>query len=195
MYSDRVKAIIIKPRRPNSLGFTLVEIIIGLVLSTLAISLVATAIFPLLTRSVEPIFQIRAAEIAHSILDDALSRRYDEASPLGGTPVCSPLTLPCTAAASLGIDAGETHRGTFDDVDDFNRFCSSDNDIEDVFGNNLSLEGFARGYTFRVCVGYDGNYNGVTNQAGELNAKLITVTVTPPMQASPVIISAYRGNY
>ena len=46
-----------------------------------------------------------------------------------------------------------------------------------------------------MCVGYDGNYNGVTNQAAEQNAKLITVTVTPPMQASPVVISVYRANY
>lgn len=195
MCSDRVKTIIInKTRRPN-LGFTLVEIIIGLVLSTLAISLVATVIFPLFTRSVEPIYQIRAAEIAQSILDDAMSRRYDETSPVGGSPVCSATTVPCTVVASLGIDSGESHRGSFDDVDDFHRFCNADNDIEDVFGNNLSVEGFTRGYTFRVCVAYDGNYNGISNQAGELNAKLITVTVTPPTQASAVVISAYRGNY
>ena len=77
-----------------SQGFTLIEIIIGLVLSTLAISLVATAIFPLMTRSVEPLFQIRAAEIAQSILDDVMSRRYDEATPLGGTPICSIATVP-----------------------------------------------------------------------------------------------------
>ena len=178
-----------------SQGFTLVEIIVGLVISTLAISLVAIIIFPLLTRSVEPIFQIRAAEIAQSVLDDVMSRRYDEATPLGGSPICSAATIPCTSVASLGIDVGESHRGTFDDVDDFHHFCNADNDIEDVFGSNLSASGFTRGYTFRVCVGYDGNYNGVINQAAELNAKLITVTVTPPSQASPVVISVYRSNY
>ena len=178
-----------------SQGFTLIEIIIGLVLSTLSISLVATAIFPLMTRSVEPLFQIRAAEIAQSILDDVMSRRYDETTPLGGAPICSITTVPCTAIASLGVDTGESHRGTFDDVDDYHRFCNADNDIEDVFGDNLSTGGFTPGYTFRMCVGYDGNYNGVTNQAAEQNAKLITVTVTPPMQASPVVISVYRANY
>ena len=178
-----------------SQGFTLIEIIVGLVISTLAISLVATLIFPLLTRSVEPIFQIRAAEISQSVLDDVMSRRYDETTPLGGSPICSAATISCTAINALGVDAGESHRGTFDDVDDFHRFCNADNDIEDVFGDNLSLNGFTRGYTFRVCVGYDGNYNGVINQSADLNAKLITVTVTPPMQASPVTISVYRANY
>ena len=176
-------------------GFTLIEIIVGLVISTLAISLVAIIILPLLTRSVEPIFQIRAAEIAQSVLDDVMSRRYDETTPLGGSPICSAATNPCTPVASLGIDIGESHRGTFDDVDDFHHFCNADNDIEDVFGSNLTANGFTRGYTFRICVGYDGNYNGVINQAAELNAKLITVTVTPPSQASPVDISVYRGNY
>jgi len=178
-----------------SQGFTLIEIIVGLVISTLAISLVATLIFPLLTRSVEPVFQIRAAEIAQSVLDDVMSRRYDEATPLGGSPVCSAATVSRTVINALGVDTGESHRGTFDDVDDFHRFCNADNDIQDVFGDNLSLDGFTRGYTFRVCVGYDGNYNGVINQSAELNAKLITVTVSPPMQASRVIISAYRANY
>ena len=189
MCSVRVNSRAATASRRRSRGFTLVEIIVGLVLSTVAISLVATLILPLFERSTGPVFQIRAAELAQSILDDAMSRRYDEASPVGGTPPCT----VATCSATLGADAGEVNRGDFDDVDDFNAFCGSSNDVQDVFGNDLSA--LFNGYSFEVCVAYDGNYNGTLNEAGEIDAKVITVTVTPPIQASIVSISAYRGNY
>lgn len=179
----------LKARR-YSAGFTLVEIIVGLVISSIAVSLVATLIFPLYARSVEPIFQIRAAELAQSILDDALSRRYDEATPTGGSPPCD--AASCTAAGALGLDGAEVNRGDFNDVDDFNIFCGPDNDAQDVNGEVIAE---LANYTVSVCVAYDGNYNGVVNEAGDTNAKLITVTVMPPVQASVVEISAYRGNY
>lgn len=185
-------------KRQASLGFTLIEIIVGMVISTIAISLVATLILPLFARSVEPVFQIRAAELAQSILDDVLSRRYDEATPLGGFPACSASTVPpCSSVAALDADAGESNRGNFDDVDDYNVFCASDNVIQDVSGVDLTdADGFAN-FMFRVCVAYDGNYNGVVNEseANEISAKLITVTVKPPVQATEIQISAYRGNY
>jgi len=121
-------------------------------------------------------------------LDDAMSRRYDEESPVGGSPPC---TL-ATCSATLGADAGEVDRGDFADVDDFNIFCGASNSVQDVFGDPSTL---FNGYSFEVCVAYDGNYNGTLNEAGEIDAKVITVTVTPPIQASVVSISAYRGNY
>lgn len=178
--------------RQKHRGFTLVEIIVGLVLSSVAVSLVATLIFPLYERSVGPVFQIRAAELAQSILDDALSRRYDEATPLGGSPACSAITVPACSVV-MGFDAGESDRGDIDDVDDFNAFCSGNFAVQDIFGVDVSAQ--FNNYSFQVCVGYDGNYNGILNEANEMNAKLITVTVTPPQQASVVTVSAYRGNY
>lgn len=188
----------LKARR-YSAGFTLVEIIVGLVISSIAVSLVATLIFPLYARSVEPVFQIRAAELAQSILDDALSRRYDQATPIGGSPPCD--AASCTAAGALGLDGAEINRGDFNDVDDFNLFCGTDIAAEDMIAaqdvNGDAIAELAN-YTVSVCVAYDGNYNGIVNEAGEANetnAKLITVTVTPPVQASVVEISAYRGNY
>jgi MSHA pilin protein MshD len=178
--------------RRYSAGFTLVEIIVGLVISSIAVSLVATLIFPLYARSVEPVFQIRAAELAQSILDDALSRRYDQATPAGGSPPCD--AASCTAAGALGREGLEADRGDFNDVDDFNIFCGPDFDPQDVNGEVIAE---LDNYKVSVCVAYDGNYNGVLNEAAadEINAKLITVTVTPPVQASVVEISAYRGNY
>jgi MSHA pilin protein MshD len=181
-------------RRARLSGFTLIEIIVGLVLGTLAIAMVATLIVPLYTRSVEPILQIRAAELAQALLEDALARPFDHNTPLGGQPPCSaggPVT--CTAAGNLGPESGELDRGDFTDVDDYHRFCGGSHPIEDIEGVDLTASGVFAGYSFETCVVYDGNFDGVADS--DMAAKLVTVTVTPPGAAAPVVASAYRGNY
>lgn len=180
------KAISVLSTSKNN-GFTLIEIIIGLALGASALALISTLILPLFTRSVEPILQIRAAEFAQAVLDDVLSKRYAENTPVGGQPVCS----SCTAISV--IDAGEATREHFDDVDDYNAFCTPQA-IQDVFGFTLNNSDDYAGYTFSVCVGSDGNYDGTTGDGNDI-ARLITVTVNPPEPAIPVVVSAYRGNY
>ncbi|MCH1488260.1 MAG: type II secretion system GspH family protein [Pseudomonadales bacterium] len=185
-------------KRSRQAGFTLVELVVGLVISTISIAMFATLIVPLFTRSVEPLLQIRAAELAQSILEQATAYRYDENTPVGGSPPCNGLGgLSCTPSASFGTDAGEANRASFDDLDDFNAFCAADNNIQDVFGNDLTTGGSFANFSFRLCVAYDGNFNGAINEAasGEANAKLLTVTVTPPQPASALTVSVYRSNY
>ncbi|MGB5325714.1 MAG: prepilin-type N-terminal cleavage/methylation domain-containing protein [Pseudomonadales bacterium] len=181
-----------------SRGFTLIEIIVGFVIGAFAISLFTTLILPQLTRSAEPMFQVRAAELAQSILEEAASRRYDENSAVGGTPPCNSAGAPvCTPSGSLGVDAGETNRSNFDDVDDYNAFCSADNNVQDIFGSDITASGQFAGFSFRFCVDYDGDYDAALNEAGinEFDAKLLSVTVTPPAPAVPLSISMYRSNY
>ena len=165
-------------------GFTLVEIIVGIVVGSIALSLLATLIFPLLIRSVEPIIQIRTAEYAQSIMEDVMAKRYDELTPLGGQPVCSP------CSTTLGPEAGEADRGDYNDVDDFNQFCTGTHLLQNVFGDVLDAsDEYGSNYTFTVCVSYAGVIGGVDT------AKRIDIVVTPPGVATPVAISAYRGNY
>lgn len=166
-------------------GFTLVEIIIGMVMTGSALVLISTLIFPLFTRSVEPIFQVRAAEMAQTILDDAISKRYAESTPVGGQP-------PCSACGAIGPEGSELTRADFDDVDDYNALCSVQS-IQDIFGATLASVSDYAGFTFSICVDYDGNYDGVADS--DQRAKLITVTVNPPLPAIPVVVSAYRSNY
>ncbi|MBT8139227.1 MAG: type II secretion system GspH family protein [Gammaproteobacteria bacterium] len=184
--------------RRHTSGFTLIEVIVGFVIGAFAIGLFTTLILPQLTRSTEPLFQVRAVELAQSILEQAAARQYDENTAVGGSPPCSSTGAPaCTASGSLGPDTGETNRSNFDDIDDYDAFCFADNNIQDIFGNDISASGeFAR-FSFRFCVNYDGNYNGTLDEAGidELRAKLLTVTVNPPRPAVPISISMYRGNY
>jgi MSHA pilin protein MshD len=172
-------------------GFTLIEIIVGLVITGIAISGMATLIYPLFSRSVEPIFHMRAAEFAQALADDALAKPYDEATPLGGVPQCS----VCTPSAALGEDTGETSRADFNDFDDYDLFCdTSPVPIQDVFGNNLTTNADYAGYFFNSCVVYDGNYDGGVDD-GNIAAKRMDITVQPPLPAEPISFSIYRANY
>lgn len=166
-------------------GFTLIEIIIGIVIGSISLGLISTLIFPLIARSVEPMIQIRAAEYAQSMMEDVLAKRYDELSPLGGQPVCAP------CSSSLGTDPGDGgNRAGFNDVDDYNTFCMGNNLLQDVYGELLDENNeYGTDFRFNICVVYQGEIGASDS------AKRITVTVTPPSVATAVVISAYRGNY
>lgn len=161
-------------------GFTLIELVVGITLMAIIFMLLMKLIAPAVVGSAEPLIQQRAASLAESLMEEILSKRYDELTPEGGLPPCT------TCSATLGPD-GET-RPDYDDVDDYNFYCSADNTVTNADGITI---GTYNNFTMRICVTYDGNYNGgTTGQA----AKRITVTITPPRYA-PIVFTAYRANF
>lgn len=187
--------------RRTASGFSLIELVVGITVTGVALAMLSSLIFPLFARSVEPMFQIRAAEVAQSILDEMQGRRYDENTPVGGFPPCAPLAPapsgPCTDELSFGTgaDAGEifADRGTFDDVDDYDDFCGAAVPYQDIFG---AAQPNYNNYSVTVCVTYDGDYNGATDT--NQGAKLITISVFHPLATTineAIIFSVYRGNY
>lgn len=164
-------------------GFTLIELVASIVLIGITLTLLFTMIFPAVRQGSIPLVQTRATQFAQAIMDDIISKRYDEQTAVGGG-ICSP------CSASLGADSGETTRGSFDDVDDYNVYCANLNSFVDVFGNATA----ATGYQFQSCIMYDGDYDGVADS--NENAKLITVTVyLPGSNSNGIAFSSYRGNY
>lgn len=179
-----------KNRRAKSHGFTLIEIIVGMVISAISLTMLYTLIYPQIVRSVEPMLQVRAAELGQAIVEEILAKPFDELSPTGGVPPCS----PCTAAAAFGADSGEGTRADFDDVDDFDSYCGSPQAVEQI--PNVTPSGFAK-FRMQICVIYDGNYDGTAD--ADQKAKRITVSVYAPTRgsgfAAPIRFSAYRGNF
>lgn len=170
-------------------GFTLVELVVGLVITAIAMTFLSVVFFNSPERSVEPIFQIRASELGQSLMDEILAKPYDENTPLGGIPPCT----SCTS--SLGSEEGG-NRQLFDDVDDYDFYCRSAApyaDVEDAFGNTPNdFENFK----MSICVIYDGNYDGTADS--NQNAKLITIDIYPPAiggVSQPISFRAYRGNF
>ena len=167
-------------------GFTLIEVVMGIVVMSIALTFIAPLFFSDPGRSVRPIIEIRAAEFGQALMDEILSKKFDENTPVGGVPACT----ACTA--TMGADAGETTRADYDDVDDYNDYCNPQS-LENVFGNEPdNFENF----TMSVCVFYDDNYDGLEN--GSVRAKLISIEISPPAGANlggPITLSAYRSNF
>jgi MSHA pilin protein MshD len=173
-------------------GFTLIELVIGIIVFSIALVLFTSLIVPQAIRSVDPIFQVRAAELGQSLINEIASKSFDEKSDrTGGTNFCD---AACIGSINLGIDGSET-RASFDDVDDYNGLNESGGAIKNTFGESTTLTGsnLYEGFTLNVDVIYDANMDGLADTVVG-NSKLITVTVTTPNDED-IVFSTYRSNY
>lgn len=182
-------------------GFTLVELVTGIVVMAIALTFMMNVFFSNPGRSVEPILQIRAAEFGQALMDEILAKNFDQTTPVGGLPACSNVTTPCTTIGNIGPD-GE-NRSVFNDVDDYNDYCTDDEPgkpgwpVTDSFGD---VPDEFKNFRMRICVGYDGDFNGFLNEGGlsDQKAKLIIVDVYAPQVGglgSEITFKAYKGNY
>lgn len=182
-------------------AFTLVELVIGIVVLAIALTVITGVLGPLYQRSTDPWHQVRAAELGHSLMNEIMARSYDENSDrAGGEYRCDSTTEPtpvtpwlCTNAANFGPEVGET-RVSFDDVDDFHNFSATGDAITNILANPLT--GLYTNYQVAIDVAYDGNFNGVVNEAvaTERLAKRIRVSVTTP-SGEVIQFAAYRSNW
>ncbi|MGO4892088.1 type IV pilus modification PilV family protein [Flavobacterium sp. W21_SRS_FM6] len=183
-------------------GFSLIELIIGIVVFAVALSLFAALIVPQASRSADPILQVRATELAQSMMNEISSKSFDQqSSRVGGEARCNENANPCTASNSLGADGSES-RTHYNDVDDYNGLDEEGADIKNSFGTEVSLDGDAlyQGFRAQVVVYYDDNMDGVddaissgnSNYVG--NTKYIQISITSPSQQA-LIFSSYRSNY
>ena len=191
--------------RRISLGFTLLELVAGIALFAIVMLLITGAFLPMINKQNQPIYQIRAAELAQSMLQDALARSYDENSDRSGLTVsgkyqyCGSIDTANIAVESsagncsttLGAESGETYT-TFDDVDDFNLYCNSPitgSAFAQLQGLDTSLY---ENYSIKVCVENAPELLGLTSRNDV--AKKVTVTVTTPA-GEAIPFTSYRSNY
>ncbi|MBV1919345.1 MAG: hypothetical protein KUG73_01580, partial [Pseudomonadales bacterium] len=141
-----------------------------------------------MSRSADPMWRNKAIKLAQLYLDEVLSKKYDENTPVGGVPAAGSggVGVPAlTACVSLGPEAGET-RSTYDDVDDYDGLTDSP-----PVAVNGALDGSYGNYAVSVVVICDGTAVSVN---GNQHAKKIKVTVTPPAQGA-MDFYTYKGNY
>lgn len=180
----------------NTSGFTLMEMVIGIVVFSIVMLIIITLIAPQSRRSVDPIWQVRGTELAQSLLNEISAKSFDHnANQAGGALRCNEAgAAPCTQAGSLGSDGGET-RITFNDVDDYHDLNMENTDITNSLGEST---GYYQGYSASVKVFYDDNLDGNDDGAGNGgyigNTKLIKVSVVTP-GGDELVFSAYRSNY
>jgi len=165
-------------------GFTLIELIVGIVVIAIVTLVVTTGLGQLFRQSVDPWQQVRATEIGQSLMNEIMARRFDENSNVGNQYVrCSEGSGSCTTPAPCPSDgstpnAEEAQRSQYDDVDDYNGLKLTGAELS---GSSPNLY---NGFEALVCVS--------EKAANEL--KRITVTVTTPQDES-IEFSAIKGNW
>ena len=176
-------------------GVTLIELIAGIVVLAISLTLITSVLGPLSIKSADPWHQVRAAELGHSLMNEILGKSFDEHSNRSGSLLrCNESTaMACTTAADFGPDCltgGSTcpggpfeQRSQFDDVDDFHALNLSGNQISNIFGNDPRMVDIYRSYQLQISVSYD---NALT--------KRILISVTTPT-GDVIEFSALKGNW
>lgn len=196
-------------------GFTLIEMVVGIVLLAIALTGTLAMLMQQAPRSVDPIQQARAAQLAQRILDEAMQRSFDEHSDHNGgrfrcgeTAGTPPVTYAaCTDATRYGPD-GETRAYQFNDVDDYQTgaICAqglAQCDGDWVIASYFSAQGEQgpareeyRDYWIRIRVsGVDLTNASLPACGGTCSiGKRLDLQVRLP-DGSEVAFALYRGNY
>lgn len=177
-----------------SKGFTLVELVVGMVVLSIALVMLTSMLFPQADRAAETLHRVRSAELAHSVMNEIWGKRYDQnTNPNGGVPACGaaarpdlglPAGLACTAQGALGPDIGE-NRNSYNDVDDYHGLNQNSLMLNAATNTDTYASRYPN-YSLTVAVTYP--------NAPDLNSKLITVTVTTP-SSEQIVYNAVRSNY
>ncbi|WP_372627574.1 prepilin-type N-terminal cleavage/methylation domain-containing protein, partial [Arsukibacterium sp.] len=164
-------------------GLSLIELIIGIVVLAIALSLVTAVLGPLYVKSTDPWHQVRATELGQSMLNDIMARSFDQQSPRSGSMLrCGETGAPaCTLQNGDGswpADPGETaadNRLRFNDVDDFNNFTANGSLLTNILAEDLA--DVYRNYQLQVSVRYAtaADVSGISLAPDQV--KVITVTV------------------
>ncbi|MEM0556402.1 MULTISPECIES: prepilin-type N-terminal cleavage/methylation domain-containing protein [Aeromonas] len=180
-------------------GFTLIELIVGIVLLAVALTGILGLLINQAPQAVDPVQQVRAAQLAQRLTGEILQKSFDEQSDHNGgryrcgEQVAGVTITPCSG--SYGSD-GEPAPYAYNDVDDF-----------DTAGNWRDASWFTqtssglgsaeyRNYQVKIAVSAvdfsDGTFKNCTAPCSV--GKRIDLQVRLPNQ-SVLDFSFYRGNY
>nr|WP_275113855.1 prepilin-type N-terminal cleavage/methylation domain-containing protein [Psychromonas antarctica] len=181
-------------------GFTLVELVVGIVVLAIAMMVMNTMLISQSKDALEPLYRLRASQLGQSIMQDILSRAYDQNSDHNGGyyrcgeiwDILSPAQLvSCTSAISYGPEGDEIgsdqerKHAEFNDVDDFITVGFVNVRIYgDVLAKDLPQQ--YENYSVKIAVAAE-TVSGVT-------MKCIDVSIKTPSNEQ-IRFSALKGNY
>lgn len=185
-------------------GFTLIELTIGIAVLSVALLVMTGSLFPQAQRSVDPWLQVRSAELASSMMNEILARKFDENSYVLGDFRCGESDGTFTAPACVGSElllancdivtnfiyreeGQNAPYESFDDVDDFHCLKLEGNNIINNFNDSY------RDFSLKVWVTYFDDPDDPADP-DDSNLKVITVEVSHP-QSGEITYSAYKANY
>lgn len=175
--------------RTKRAGFTLVELVVGIVVLAIAMMIMNTLLISQSKGALEPLYRLRASQLGQGIMLNILSRSYDENSDHnGGLYRCGELWASDNSvhacSTSLGCDGSEvaSDHDSFNDVDDF------------------ITAGFQPVVSYGDALGQDlpSQYN---NYEIDINVEMFTATskkvvvIIQTPSNETIIFSALKGNY
>ena len=200
---------LIRARRQR--GITLIELVITIVVLSIALTAITLTLSEGISRSSDTLLELRAVALAQAYLDEAVGKRFDENSANNGVPPCRapgtsgvPLNRQCTTSGALGAE--EALRQRYDDVDDYDDInegagVAAPNDtLKDAQGNDrVGYDGFTVSIDVRY-IDVGGTELGLgLGQINVLNdqydAKVIEVTVSHTALPSDYVFTAYKSNF
>ncbi|MCL1089005.1 type II secretion system GspH family protein [Shewanella profunda] len=160
-------------------GFTLIELVVGMLVIAIAIVMLSSMLFPQADRAAKTLHRVRSAELAHSVMNEIWGKRYDQNSNAnGGVPACgSPLGSNCSTL--LGPEVGES-RNNFNDVDDYHGL----NETATMLNSTQTYAQAYPNYRLNVTVAY----------GSAANTKLVMINVTTP-DSEVITYNMVRSNY
>lgn len=161
--------------QPSEQGVTLVELVMTIVIISIAVVGVVSAFALISGRSSDPLFQTRAVALSQLYIDEIMGQRYSEGTPVGGVP----------KASGCDISTEESGRSEYDDVDDYNAI----NQRVPRDAEGAALSGYT-GFSVSVTVECAGSAVGLPPD----DAKRISLTITAPAEQA-FLFSAYRANF
>lgn len=178
-------------------GFTLIEIIVGIVVLAIALTLVTSFIVPAARQSVSPIYQVRAAELGQAMLNEITGRSFDQNSDRrGGRVRCGEGDVECTPTSVFGPDQNQS-RERFNNVDDYHCLTNAPNaeaqcfrELENALG--VVIAGRYPNYQYLISVCYSTPQGECVEPVEPL--KKVTVTITTP-EGQELAFSSMRGNF
>ncbi|MEZ9522665.1 type IV pilus modification PilV family protein [Enterovibrio norvegicus] len=196
----------INPNIYRQRGFTLVELVIGIVVFGVAMVLISTTLFPMFAKSANPHFEARAAALGQAVMSEVLARQFDRNSDTNGSQwrcdenadavralgIPSPDPVPaCTKdlVAGDGLVATEDYIGCWGSD---SSVCSSkyEGGLHELIGG--SADDYA-GFTVDINVTYDGSTFTDSTKNPQLYKRIDMVVDTG--QFGRFDFSAYRSNF
>lgn len=166
-------------------GFTLIEMIAGIVIMAVAMTALTAVLFPHAKRSVDPVYQVRAAELGQSLINEVMGKSFDENTDLNSGTRCGENGTSCSAV--LGPDGEDVD--DYDDVDDYHGYTQDAAQL----ANNDTYDTLYPSFTFSVSVVYDDDFDG-SDKSNRKLFKRVTVLVVTPGDENFAFVE-YKGNY
>ena len=152
----------------NSRGFTLIEVLVSLILTSLAFTVFLQALNA--GKSVRQKSELRTKQsvILNSLENQIRARRYDE-------------NLNEPWSSTLGKETGESFISQFDDVDDFHLYSESSISDAPGFGFDISVYYTSTQSKFRFSSSSQTNYKSIVVRVSHLSMSSLidTLIITP----------------